>query len=1551
MPGVAPQTPTYSWSAPTVTGSLTGGAAGSNSSTINGVLFNSGTSYGIATYTVTPSWNGNCVGPTFIVTDTVYPTPSATISYSGQPYCASGTAGVTQTGTTGGTYSISGTDVAINTNTGQLNMSGSTGGTYTVTYTIAAAGGCSQYQTTTTVVIRATPALEPFTSSGLQYYCVPTIFGYNITLSGSQTGVNYQLYLNQSPVSGGLLSGTGGQLNFGNVTATGTYQVVGTNTTTGCFDTVTAQPLFLSTVQKPNTYNLTVNGATNVTTASVCAGTLSDNVNTVSIGLDGSDNGIVYGLILNGSTLVGGTINGNGSPITFPPVSAQGTYTIIANSTSCGQQTMTGFVGVSVIQLPGTPSIGVTTPPSCSSANALISVTNPGSGLTYSLDGGAPGAATSFTVLANTTHTVAAFNGNCYGPADTVTIAPQPVTPVAPTVTVTQPNCSPATSTTGSITVSPTSGYSYSIDGTMPYTNLTGQFTGVAPGTYNVTVYNGSCYSPATVVTINVASVVPSAPTALVLTPGAASISGTFTASTPVAAQGYLVIRTETATQPSIPVTGTTYTPGTNALGGYIVATPTTPSFTDNAAVPGITYYYWIYAYNAQTCVLYSATDLTGSAVALQCAGSTTLYWAGSGTTMSGGNTDITTNMQFNNVLNWSTSAGPFTAATTAPGTCTDVVMNISTTTDQTIPLSAGTAINSLTINLSGSARNIVDAGIYTLTVNGNVSISAGSSPTSKAYLTTEGGRLRIFGNATIGASGEAGYSYIGNGDGTTTGGGLTFRGNATFNQNSAVSNPTLVSATFDANGAETLTNNTNGSDPNVGATAVSFASVKVGSVNNAILTLAGTTGNYDYVKGGNLTVSANSSLIIPGGYALNQLTSATGTFSLGAAATLNIGDGTNSATNGVGGSNFPGGFSTYTLDPASTVAYNSVAGTNQTVYAPITYGNLVLTNATGSGSNIKSLADNIAGIAGNLTANSFTTFDMGTFNANRSANGGSFTLAANSTLRLAGTTGGAGTNNNFPSNFAAVSLDCASTTEYYGATQTVYNGTSYGNLTISTAGTKTAGGNLTICSNLRINTAATFDGVSFSHTVGANWINNGSFTSGTSTVAFISNTAVQTIGGSTPTTFSGLTIANGGGGVTLIDAGNSGISKTVTGLLTLTNGLLTTDAADLLIMTSTATSSLGDPDVSSTYYQGTSFVNGPLQKVVTTTGFTFPVGKAGVGYVPVAVSGLFGGTPDQQTFTAEYFHTSAYTLGSVDGGSNPYINHVSGCDYWRVDLGAAYPLNTNVNLPTGVTTNLTLYWNPNNSAGCSDNYVTDINTLSIAHLTFASPVNYWDAIGADVAYNRAGTYTSGSIQYVGASAFSPFALASSDAQNPLPIKFDYFDAAKVIGYNKLTWKAECSATTTGFVVERSSDGVNFEDIHSVAVNAANACSLPFEYDDYTSTGSKVYYRIKMLDASGNVYYSEIRLILNNTNIIEIMSIKPNPVESEAWLNITSSQSDKVELVIYSVDGREIQRKTVQVPTGSSTINLRTAGLAKGMYVIRGLFGTGQTNTIPFIKQ
>jgi len=129
----------------------TGQAGGTYSSTTGlvivpatGVIDLAASTTGI--YTVTYSFgNGTCTNTT-TTSVAINDLPTATIAYSGTPYCAIGTAAVTQTGQAGGTYSST-TGLVIVPATGVIDLVASTAGIYTITYTVGN-GTCTNTATT-----------------------------------------------------------------------------------------------------------------------------------------------------------------------------------------------------------------------------------------------------------------------------------------------------------------------------------------------------------------------------------------------------------------------------------------------------------------------------------------------------------------------------------------------------------------------------------------------------------------------------------------------------------------------------------------------------------------------------------------------------------------------------------------------------------------------------------------------------------------------------------------------------------------------------------------------------------------------------------------------------------------------------------------------------------------------------------------------------------------------------------------------------------------------------------------------------------------------------------------------------------------------------------------------------------------------------------------------------------------------------------------------------------------------------------------------------------
>ena len=199
-----------------------------------------------------------------------------------------------------------------------------------------------------------------------------------------------------------------------------------------------------------------------------------------------------------------GSATGTGTTGLVTGLAAVQTYTFtVTNSSGC-TSVATGNAVVNAQPVTPTAPSASMTQPTCSTATGTITVTSPavGTGITYTVTGTSP-------VVASVTNTTGIFAGLTTGTYDVTTtngvgctslptskvIAAQPVTPTAPSASMTQPTCSTAT---GTITVtSPAvgTGITYTVTGTSPVvasvTNTTGIFAGLTTGTYDVTTTNG----------------------------------------------------------------------------------------------------------------------------------------------------------------------------------------------------------------------------------------------------------------------------------------------------------------------------------------------------------------------------------------------------------------------------------------------------------------------------------------------------------------------------------------------------------------------------------------------------------------------------------------------------------------------------------------------------------------------------------------------------------------------------------------------------------------------------------------------------------------------------------------------------------------------------------------------------------------------------------------------------------------------------------------------------------------------------------------------------
>lgn len=409
-------------------------------------------------------------------------------------------------------------------------------------------------------------------------------------------------------------------------------------------------------------------------------------------------------------------------------------------------------------------------------------------------------------------------------------------------------------------------------------------------------------------------------------------------------------------------------------------------------------------------------------------------------------------------------------------------------------------------------------------------------------------------------------------------------------------------------------------------------------------------------------------------------------------------------------------------------------------------------------------------------------------------------------------------------------------------------------------------------------------------------WTNNGgTFSGGTAKVTF-DGSVPQNITGSTSTTFNAVTI-NNASGITF------GVTNYMNGLLTLTNGLVNTTSANILTMNAGSSSTSGS---------AASYVNGPMNKIGTTA-FVFPVGKTGV-WARIGI----GAPSASTTFKAEYFATAYSDITTMATTPTPVLKKVSAIEYWTLDRTAG----------TGNAT-VALYWEDATRSG-----INDCTDLRIGHWGGAWENNN-DAVTA-VGCGGAGSITTNAV----VTSFSPFTFASLDEDfsiNPLPIELLSFNAKPRNTEVELDWVTASEINNDYFEIERTVDGVNFEQISRVKGAGNTTKTLQYVSVDKNPYKGLAYYRLKQTDFDGNYSYSDLKAVDLSGVGNFTFNLYPNPNDGRSFnMQFTLSQTEEVLVVVYDMLGKELYSKVLITNDDGSDVYAIDPNekLPKGVYII-----------------
>jgi glucose/arabinose dehydrogenase len=183
-------------------------------------------------------------------------------------------------------------------------------------------------------------------------------------------------------------------------------------------------------------------------------------------------------------------------------------------------------------------------------------------------------------------------------------------------------------------------------------------------------------------------------------------------------------------------------------------------------------------------------------------------------------------------------------------------------------------------------------------------------------------------------------------------------------------------------------------------------------------------------------------------------------------------------------------------------------------------------------------------------------------------------------------------------------------------------------------------------------------------------------------------------------------------------------------------------------------------------------------------------------------------------------------------------------------------------------------------------------------------------------------------------SSFSTFYIANSTSL--LPINLLSFNGAIQNNVTQLKWTTVSETETTNFVVQRSTNGLDFDSVTSVAAKGHNYKTEYQAADGAVAAiaAPSVFYRLKVNNTNGGYSYSNVvsfGLAANKGTILA----RPNPVTTDATIEINSIAGESVLVQLTDNTGKTVYLKAIAVRKGSNHIALPMSTLSPGTYYLK----------------
>lgn len=183
-------------------------------------------------------------------------------------------------------------------------------------------------------------------------------------------------------------------------------------------------------------------------------------------------------------------------------------------------------------------------------------------------------------------------------------------------------------------------------------------------------------------------------------------------------------------------------------------------------------------------------------------------------------------------------------------------------------------------------------------------------------------------------------------------------------------------------------------------------------------------------------------------------------------------------------------------------------------------------------------------------------------------------------------------------------------------------------------------------------------------------------------------------------------------------------------------------------------------------------------------------------------------------------------------------------------------------------------------------------------------------------------------------------------AAAPLPLKLTGFEAVLKNNAVVLKWKTEQQEAQTGFEIQRSGNGRDFETVHTKHVEE-ESISAGYTHTDHFPLQGKSFYRLKIKEGT-RLTYSGILSVQRKAGNLSVHHLLPVSSSGLLTADINVTADQKITVSIIAANGALLHQQHLTIQKPYSRITIPVGKLAAGQYFLNIHGAENETDTKAF---